>query len=536
MTTPTDSPTTLARTTLTMTAITAVSRVTGLVRVLVVAAVLGATFLGNTYQSANAVPNLVFELFVAGALQAALIPSLVGVFDRDETEAEHVARSVLGLTLVVVGLLALAGAVVAPWVMRGLVAGVDDPAIRDDQIELGTIFLWIFLPQILFYAMGLVATAVLNARDRFVLPVAAPIVNNVVVVAAYLIFDSMRGDAGPSLDLSAVEIAVLAGGTTLAVLTFTLVPVVAAVRSGVSLWPRFDRTHPAVRRIARDGAWAAAWLAGTQVLLGVVLVLANGVEGGVVVWQVALTFFLLPHALFALPVITALFPRMARDASGSPAEAGPAVRQGIRAIGLLTLPAAAVLAVLGGAAAQLVLVGEGEAAAGDVGRAAAAFAAGLPAYGLFLFLTRAFYAAGDARTPAIVSWALAGGGALALVLAATLAGDGDRITALAAAYSVSYVIAAVTLAVMLRARVLGAQGLAGVAGALTRYGAMAVAAGGVMAAIRHVVPDPSGRLELAVGELIAPALAGVAVLALFDSLMGGDGRRALHTALGRPGG
>jgi hypothetical protein len=57
-----------------------------------------------------------------------------------------------------------------------------------------------------------------------------------------------------------------------------------------------------------------------------------------------------------------------------------------------------------------------------------------------------------------------------------------------------------------------------------------------MAAIRHVVPDPSGRLELAVGELVAPALAGAAVLALFDSLMGGDGRRALHTALGRPGG
>jgi putative peptidoglycan lipid II flippase len=380
--------------------------------------------------------------------------------------------------------------------------------------------------------MGLVATAVLNARDQFVLPVAAPIVNNVVVVAAYLVFDSMRGEAGPSLDLSPAEIAVLAGGTTLAVIAFTLVPVVAVVRSGVSLWPRFDRTHPAVRRIARDGAWAAAWLAGTQVLLGVVLVLANGVEGGVVVWQVALTFFLLPHALFALPVITALFPRMSRDAGGSPAGAGPAVRQGIRAISLLTLPAAAVLAVLGGAAAQLVLVGEGEAAAGDVGRAAAAFAIGLPAYGVFLFLTRAFHAAGDARTPALVSWGLAGGGAIALILAAALAAEGDRITALAAAYSASYVIAAITLAVMFRARVLGAHGLQGVAGALTRYGAMAVAAGGAMAAVRQLVPDPDGRFELAVGELAAPALAGVAVLALFDSLMGGDGRRALQTARG----
>src|SRR6476660_6449680 len=84
-----------ARSTASMTALTAVSRFTGFVRIVVVAAVLGTTFLGNTYQSTNTVPNLLFELIAAGVLQAVLIPSLVGLLDRgDEAEAEHVAGSV----------------------------------------------------------------------------------------------------------------------------------------------------------------------------------------------------------------------------------------------------------------------------------------------------------------------------------------------------------------------------------------------------------------------------------------------------------
>ena len=89
-------PTRLARSTASMTVLTAVSRLTGFIRILVVAAVLGTTFLGNVYESANTVPNLLFELIAAGVLQAVLIPTLVAQLDRgDRAEAEHVAGSVL---------------------------------------------------------------------------------------------------------------------------------------------------------------------------------------------------------------------------------------------------------------------------------------------------------------------------------------------------------------------------------------------------------------------------------------------------------
>ena len=100
---------TLARSTATQTVLIAVSRLTGFVRIVIVAGVLGTTFLGNTYQSANTIPNIVFELFAAGALQAVLVPSLVSRFDRgDHRGAERLAGSVLGHTALGLAVLAVA--------------------------------------------------------------------------------------------------------------------------------------------------------------------------------------------------------------------------------------------------------------------------------------------------------------------------------------------------------------------------------------------------------------------------------------------
>ena len=164
----------LARSTATMTVLTLLSRITGFVRNVVVVAVLGVTFLGNTYETANTVPNLLFELIAAGVLQAVLIPTLVKLAAAGEDdEAEHVARSVLGLAAAALAVLAGIGFLVAPWVMRLLMASVDDPRVRADEVRLGTILLWFFLPQVVLYASNTVATGVLNAKGKFGVPVFA---------------------------------------------------------------------------------------------------------------------------------------------------------------------------------------------------------------------------------------------------------------------------------------------------------------------------------------------------------------------------
>lgn len=509
----------LVRATAGMTGLTLVSRLTGLVRVLVVAAVLGTTFLGNTFQSANSVSNLLFELFAAGALQAAMIPTLVALFDGgDDADATHVAGALLGLATAALAVLAAVGMLAAPWIMRILVAGVASPEIREAQIRLGTTLLWFFLPQVVFYAAGAVATAVLNARGRFAVPVAAPIANNVVVIATCWLFWKLRDGAMPSLELTTVQVVVLGLGTTLGVLALSALPVLAARRQGVALRPRFDLRHPSVRQVVRGGGWATAFLACTQLLAGVVLVLANGVEGGVVLYQVAYTLFLVPHALFALPVLTALFPTLSRQAAGGDRDGyARGVGAGVSAIAFLALPAAAALFALSEPLGRLLLFGESSGAAGSaLPGVVAAFAPGLVGYGIFLFLARGLYAVGDMRGAALVHLGVVAAAALAMAgVSAVVTGPG-RVTALAGAHSLAYLVGAGVLAFRLRPRWQVARGqirpLA--VGALA-----AVAAGGAMWAAQIPLPEAS-RLATA-GILLGVGSLGGVVYLTTQAVLGG---------------
>jgi putative peptidoglycan lipid II flippase len=503
----------LARSTAAMTAITLVSRLTGFARVIVVAGVLGDTLLADTYQSANTMPNLLFELFAAGVLQAVLIPTVVELLDQGEdAEAGHVARSVLGLAGAGLALLAVLGALAAPWVMGFLVGeGEASPGDRADQIRLGTILLWFFLPQVVLYAAGMVATGVLNAQGRFALPVFAPAVNNVVVTASYGAFWVLRGGAEPSLDLTAAQVLVLGGGTTLGVVAFCAVPVIAVIRSGFSLRPRFDHRHPQVRRIGRLGFWAAMLLAGTQLLMLVVILVANrGLEGSLLVYQLAFTFFLLPHALFALPVLTALFPTLTRHATAGDHDAFErAVESGVRVIAYLVLPAAAVFLALSGTITDAFLVGEIRTGDGParVARAMAALAPGLLGYGCFLFLARAFYARGDTRTPAYVGLGVVVVGAGAMVGSSMVVDLEDRVTALAGSHSVAYLLGAVVLFGLLRRRVPGGSPWP-VVRSLAAGTLAAALSWGVMWLVRQLI-EVDGRIGaiLALGAAVAAGLA-----------------------------
>ena len=221
----------VGRFTATIAGLTLVSRVSGFARILVVTAVLGTTALGDVYQTANLVPNILFELFAAGSVQAVMVPALVAADERDRS-APRLANAVLGWLLATLGVLMVVALVAAPLLMRLLTVAETDPALRSDKAALGHRFLAIFLVQLLFYAAGMVATALLQARRRFAAPAAAPLVNNLVVIAAYLCFARLRDGQPPSLTLSAVQVAVLAGGTTLGVIAFTAVPLVAAARLG----------------------------------------------------------------------------------------------------------------------------------------------------------------------------------------------------------------------------------------------------------------------------------------------------------------
>ncbi len=434
--------------------LTLLSRLTGFARVIVVAAVLGTSYLGNVYQSSNAIPNILFELFAAGALQSVLVPIMVDAVDRHRhADAEHTAGVVLGAMGSFLAAIVAAGMVAAPWIMAVMVSGVDDPAVRDAQVQLGTFLLWFFLPQILFYGLNLVATAVLNARGSFALPVFAPTVNNIVVIATYLAFGAMRGGQAPSLDLTLAEKLVLALGTTAGVVAFCLVPFIGLWRSGFRLVPRLEFSSPVLGRLARDGSWAAGFLAMSQVLLVVVLLLSNRVEGGVVIYQLAFVLFMLPNSLFAVPVFTTAFPTLTRsERAGDWAGFAEEVGRATRSIAFLTIASAAALVALSGPLADLVARGNAADRTVEIGAAMAAFAIGLPGYSMILFLTRVSYAYGDTPSPTLVNLAVAVLGTAAMWSMVAVVSESAVVTAIGIGFSVAQLIGAAALAVIVRGR------------------------------------------------------------------------------------
>lgn len=516
-----------------MSVLTLVSRGTGFVRVMVVAAVLGTSYLGNVYQSANMVPNILFELFAAGVLQSILVPVMVEAVDRSSHgEAEHTAGVVFGAILALLSAIVAAGMVAAPWLIRGLVSGVDDPGVREAQEQLGLFLLWFFLPQVVFYAANLVATAVLNARGVFGLPVFAPTVNNVVMIGVYLLFAQLRGGRPPGLDLELDEKLVLGLGTTLGVVLFCLVPVVGLARSGFSLRPRFEPRHPVLRRLVRQGIWAAGFLAATQLLLVVVLLLANGVEGGVVVYQLAYVLFMLPHSLFAVPVFTTAFPALTRAAVAHQWEAfAEEVGRATRSIAAFTLLAAAAVVALAQPLSQVIALGNAAARTEDVAGAIAAFALGLPGFSALLFLTRVAYSRSDTRTPTLVNlMVLVLGGVAMWVLSAAM-DTGDRVVAIGLGYALAHTVGAATLGALLRRHLhdVGAE-VRQVALPVARILLGAVVATVVVRVLVSLV-DPAG-VGASLATLAVGGPAAVVLAALTIRAVGGPGPLVLARTLG----
>jgi putative peptidoglycan lipid II flippase len=498
----------LLRSTASITAGNVASRVTGFVRVIAIGAALGTTFLGNTYQTSNLVSNILFELLAAGLLSSVLVPTFVRLVDAGERDdAEHVAGAVLGVCLAVLGAVLAVGLVLRPLIMRLLTIAVTDPHVRRQEVALGSFLLWFFLPQLLLYAAGAVATALLNGARKFAAPAFAPVANNVVVIATMATFWVLHGSHG-GLELSVDERLVLAIGTTVGVLAMTVVPFVAAWRAGLHLRPHWDPRHPAVRALARPGAWAAGYLALSQLLIAVTLVLANRVAGGVVAYQIAYTFFLLPYAILAQPVMTAVFPRLSSEAfterwqrfSGT-------VSDSARLIAFLVLPATALMAALASPALQVMQLGALDRAGADlVARVVAAYALGLIGWSALQLLTRAFYAADDTRTPTLVAAGLTAlGTGLMLWWFSSSTGDG-RVVVLGLAYSTAMVAGAAALLVLLRRQIRRALP---VGRSLARSLVCTAAAYGAARLTVEVLPSTSrveAALTVAVGSAIAIAV------------------------------
>jgi putative peptidoglycan lipid II flippase len=485
----------LARGAAIITVATAASRITGFVRVVVVAAALGTTFLANTYQTANTAPNVVFELVAAGVLTSVFVPTFVEYLVKGrKEEGWDAANALASVALVALVGLAIVVALAAPLIMWLLTLGVTNETLRDREIALGATFLRLFSPQIALYGAGMIMTGALHAHRRFALAAVAPIFNNLVVIVVYLTYAAMRGDRAPTVDgITTGEMWVLGAGTTLGVVAMTICLIPQLTRLGWRARFRFKPSHPAVRRGARLGAWALGYAGGYQAGLIVVLLLANGVRGGVAAYQWAYTFFYLPHALFAIPVFQVLFTAMSEHAArGEEGGLVERLRDGVAMLSFLLIPTAAIMLAAAHPITRLTLEYGVMTGAGSslVARVLAAFAVGLPLYSAFLVYTRAYYSLGDTKIPALVN---AGTIAVASLAGATLFAVLPRewaVPGLALGHSIGFGVGAVVLGRLFHGHIgsrFGAQATSAVLRAtLAAFGALVV-----MLIVRNVVPDES---------------------------------------------
>ncbi|MDT7545407.1 MAG: putative peptidoglycan lipid flippase [Actinomycetota bacterium] len=481
-------------------AVTVASRVVGFGRVAVLSRAVGTSCVGDTYQAANSIPNVVFEVVAGGALASLVVPVLAGaVAAGDRETAGRVASALLSWTVLLLTPVAAVGMLIAPWLMRALVGS--GPECGRPMLQVGGRMLVVFLPQVLLYGVGIVLGGILQAHRRFLGPAIAPLLSSLVVISAYLLYAAQGATA---LDrLPRRQELTLSVGTTLGVAVLSLGLLVPVARCGLRLRPSLTFPPGVAVRVRRLAIAGVAALAAQQLAQVVALRLAShGTEGSVVVFQVATALFLLPWAVLAVPVATTAFPSLAATAeSGDVRAYAEIARRSLVGVLVAMLGGVALLVAVAGPAARILAAGvPGPESVGSLSRATAAFAPGLVGYGLIALLGRALYARGDGRTPAtatVTGWVVVAVTDMALVSAVP---GMSRVVALGIGNSAGMTVAGALLLLGLRRA--APQALTGG----TRTAGVCLLGCGLALAAAAVVPS--------LGRSVPASLATAAVLAV----------------------
>lgn len=370
---------------------TMVSRVAGLVRDVLIAAVLGAGTVADCYFVALRLPNLFRRLFAEGAFNAAFVPIFSGLVETDGKAAAKrfadEAFTVLALVLLAFTLLFEAA---MPWAMYGLAPGFD---AVPGKMELATEFSRISFPYLLFISLVSLQSGVLNSLGRFAAAAAAPILLNLTLIAAILAFGRSAEGAGYALSwgLSAagvVQFAWLARHCK---------------RAGVPVVLVRPRLSPEVRQMGRRilPVVFGASLYQINQLIGTILASLLA-EGAISYLSYADRVAQVPFGVIGIAVGTALLPMLSRQIKAGNNEAALHTQnRGLEFALLMTLPATAALIVIAGPIIS-VLFERGQFTATDTAATAAtlaAYASGLPAYVLVRVLAPGFFARDDTVTP-----------------------------------------------------------------------------------------------------------------------------------------
>lgn len=431
---------------------TGLSRLTGMLKIIVFGFVIGQTALADAYDGANNSPNSVYELLLGGVLSAALVPMFTRLFENEDEESVEAVVSVSIVFLTAITAIAVFS---APWIFRIFSLSPDPSVDPNDFRTVGTALTRIFLLQIFFYGIAALFGAVLNAQRRFFAAAWSPVLANIVIIVSLLYVPTLLDKDSPVLTdvLDSPSFRWLLGlGATGGIALQALILLPAIHRAGLNLRFRFDLRHPAVKKLLTLSGWTFGYVLANQLTVVIVKNLAQPGSGGQDAYAKATTFFYFPHGLLAMSIATTFIPEMARAVSRRDREAFvERTELGIRLVALLTIPAAfGFLALSRPIIGALLQHGQFDLPASiNTARVLAGLALGLVGYSVYLFTLRGFYAHQDTRTPFIINCVQ---NAINIVLAFVLVGFYD-VLGLGIAFALSYLIAAVIAIFVLQVKV-----------------------------------------------------------------------------------
>jgi putative peptidoglycan lipid II flippase len=471
-------PVAVARSGLVMAAGTLSSRLLGLVRVVLLAGIIGTTGLtAEAFQVANTLPNQFYLILAGGILNAVLVPQIIKADTHADGGLAFVNR-IITLSLLLLVAATTVTMLAGPFLVRLYFDTRDESALA-----LSTTFAFVCLPQIFFYGLYTVLGQLLTARGRFAAYMWAPVVANVVALSGLVAFLALGlpEKARPG-EWTPLMIGVLGGSATLSIALQALFLLIPLRRMGFSYRPTFGFRGVGLGSASRVAKWTFAAVLIAQ--LGFVVtskVLTWATDSvppdefvpGRASFDTAFLLFMLPHSLVTVSLVTALYTRMARAvASDNRAELRADLLKGLRLPAVVLVPGVVVAIVFAPVLLRAFLVRNTLAETDAVALVTTALLFGVIPYGWLYLSDRFFYAHEDARTPFVVQLLVTG---LSVVGALVGRGLGPHSAAatIGLTQSMAYAVGAGLGFVLIRRR-LGGIGLWPVVSTYLRLGIPAV--------------------------------------------------------------
>ncbi|MGK5632074.1 murein biosynthesis integral membrane protein MurJ [Streptomyces sp. URMC 123] len=394
-----------------MAAGTMVSRLTGFAKSALIVAALGVATLGDSYNVATLLPNMIFFLTVGGGLNSVFVPQLVRAMKEDDDGGEAYANRLLTLVAVILGALVLAATFAAPLLVRMVSAPIaSNPAANEVTVT----FVRYCLPTIFFMGIHVVMGQILNARGRFGAMMWTPVLNNIVVITTFALFLWVYGTAG-SNDMGVATIPdegvrLLGVGTLLGLVVQALAMIPYLREAGFKVRPRFDWRGHGLGKAAKLARWTVLFVFANQAGVIVVTQLAtsagltaehHGHPGtGIAAYMNAQLIWNMPQAIITVSVMAALLPRISRAASdGDHGAVRDDISQGLRNSAVAIVPISFGFLALGVPMCTLIYGASGLDQAQSMGYMLMAFGLGLIPFSVQYVVLRGFYAFEDTRTP-----------------------------------------------------------------------------------------------------------------------------------------